>query len=180
MPVTVAFRVDRITEITGHLNFHWLYGLVRFRIGIPGTAKAGPHRKHKPSKKNGKLRSGPHAHGVFALLRQSAFRRRSIRFIKDVLRATHAHDLYFRLRIGLGDPADTGRLWALLGPVAGFAADLHSAEVSIEPEFMDPVLEVESHGEFRLIPLHFIALATAFVVSPEALCAWRTLRRRAA
>jgi hypothetical protein len=45
---------------------------------------------------------------------------------------------------------------------------------------MDPVLEVESHGEFRLIPLHFIALATAFVVSPETLCAWRTLRRSAA
>ena len=180
VPITVAFRVDRIKEITGQVRFHWLYGLVRFRIGIPGAAKDKPHRKQKPMKKTGKRRPVRNARSVFALLRQSAFRRRSIRFVNDILRTTHASDLYLRVRIGLGDPADTGRLWALLGPVAGIAANLRSAEVCIEPEFIDPVLEVESHGEFRLIPLQFIALATAFLVSPGTLRAWHTLRRSAA
>ena len=180
VPITVAFRVDRIKEIKGHVSFHWLYGLVGFRVGIPGAAKADPQLKRKPTEKTRKRRPGAHARGVFALLKQSAFRRRCIRFIKDVLRATHARGIYLRLRIGLGDPADTGCLWALLGPVAGIAANLRSAEVRIEPEFMDPVLEVESHGEFRLIPLQFIALVTAFVVSPGTLRAWRTLRQSAA
>jgi len=180
LPITVAFRVDRIKEIKGHVIFHWLYGLVRFRIGIPGTSKAEPHRKQKHTKKTRKRNPGAHARGVFALLKQSAFRRRAIRFIKDVLRATHAHDLYLYLRIGLGDPADTGCLWALLGPIAGIATNLRRAEVRIEPEFMDPVLEVESHGEVRLIPLQFIALAAAFVISPGTLHAWRTLRQSAA
>ena len=173
VPITVAFRIDRIKEIRGQVTFHWLFGLVRFQTGIPGAAKAEPQRKPKP----GKRRPGAHARGVFALLRQSAFWRRAIRFIKDLLHATHAHDLYLRVRIGLGDPADTGRLWALIGPVSGIAANLHSAEVYIEPEFMDSVLEVESHGEVRLIPLQFIALATAFAASPTTLRAWRTLRR---
>ena len=159
------------------MRFHWLFGVVRFRLGIPGATKAEPQRKQKPAKKTVKRRPGSNARDVFALLKQSAFWRRAIRFIKDLLRATHARDLYLRLRIGLGDPADTGRLWALLGPVAGIAANLQSAEVRIEPEFMDPVLEVESHGEVRLIPLQFIALATAFVVSPTTLRAWRTLHR---
>ncbi len=177
VPITVAFRIDRIKEIRGQVKFHWLFGLVRFQTGIPGAAKAEPQRTPKPGKITGKRRPGAHVRGVFALLRQSAFWRRAIRFIKDLLHAIHAHDLYLRLRIGLGDPADTGRLWALIGPVSGIAANLHSAEVCIEPEFMDSVLEVESHGEFRLIPLQFIALATAFAASPTTLRAWRTLRR---
>lgn len=177
VPITVAFRIDRIKEIKGQVSFHWFFGLVRFQIGIPGAAKAEPQHKRKPTKKTRKRKPGGNARGVFALLKQSVFRRRAIRFIKDVLRATHARDLYLRLRIGLGDPADTGRLWALLGPIAGIAKNLRSAEVRIEPEFMDLVLEVESNGEFRLIPLQFIALATAFVVSPTTLRAWRTLRQ---
>jgi len=175
----VAFRIDHIKEIKGQVSFQWLFGMVRFRIGIP-AAKAEPQRKRKPTKKTRKRKPGSNARGVFALLKQSAFRRRAIRFIKDVLRATHARDLYLCLRIGLGDPADTGRLWAFLGPIAGIATNLRSAEVRIEPEFMDPVLEVESHGEFRLIPLQFIALATAFVVSPVILSALLTLRQSAA
>jgi hypothetical protein len=177
VPITVAFRIDCIKEIKGQLSFHWLFGLMRFRISIPGGTKAEPQHKLKPAKKVRKRKRGGAARGVFALLKESAFRGHAIRFIKDVLRVTHARDLYLRLRIGLGDPADTGRLWALLGPIAGIAATLRRAEVSIEPEFIDPMLEVESHGEFRLIPLQFIAMVTAFVVSPTTLCAWRTLRQ---
>ncbi len=178
VPITVAFKIDRIKEIKGQVDFHWFFGLVRFRVGIPGAAKPEPQRKQKkPTKKTSERKPGCNASGVYALLKQPAFRRRAIRFIKNVLRATHARDIYLRLRIGLGDPADTGRLWALLGPVASIATNIRSAEVRIEPEFMDPVLEVESHGKFRLIPLQFIALATTFVMSPTTLRAWRTLRQ---
>lgn len=180
VPITVAFRINRIEEIKGQLNFQWLFGLMRFRISIPGTAKAEPKHKQKPTKKTRKRKVVGCARGVFALLKQSAFRSYAIRFIKDVSRATHAHDLYLRVRIGLGDPSDTGRLWSLLGPIASIVTNLRSAEVRIEPEFIDPMLEIESHGEIRLIPLQFIALVTVFVVSPTTLRAWRTLRQSTA
>ena len=97
-----------------------------------------------------------------------------------MLRATHGRDLFLRLRIGLGDPADTGRLWAVVGPVAGLAQNLRSAVVRIEPEFMDPVFEVESHGQFRLVPIQLIALTAAFVLSPTMLRVWRQLRQESA
>jgi len=169
--------MERIKEFNGHVIFHWLFGLARFRIGIPGAVKAFPRHKKKPREKTKKRKQDGNVRVVITLLKQSAFRRRAIRFIKGLLCAAHARDLYLRLRIGLDDPADTGRLWGFLGPVAGIATNLRSAEVRIEPEFMTPTLEVESHGEFRLIPLQFIALAIAFMLSPATLQAWRKLRR---
>jgi hypothetical protein len=176
-PITVVFRIDRIKETKGQLSFRWLFGLVRFRFGIPGAAKPKLQRKRKSTERIKERKPGSNARAILNLLKQSVFRRHAIRFIKDMLRAIHARGLYLRLRIGLGDPADTGRLWALLGPIAGIATNLRSAEVRIEPEFMDPVLEVESHGEFRLVPLQFIALAIAFMVSPTTLRAWCVVRQ---
>jgi hypothetical protein len=177
VPITVVFRVDRLDEIKGQLGFRWLFGLVRFQSGIPGADRTKPRRDGKPVKKINERKAGRNARGMFSLMRQSDFRRHAIRFIRNLLRAIHARSLYLHLRIGLGDPADTGRLWALVGPVAGVAANLRNAEVHLEPEFMEPVLEIESHGEIRLVPLQFIALAVAFVVSPTTIRAWYALRQ---
>jgi hypothetical protein len=54
---------------------------------------------------------------------------------------------------------------------------IHSAEVRIEPEFTAPVLELESHGEFHLIPLQIIAIVITFAGPSAILLAWRRLRR---
>jgi hypothetical protein len=177
VPISVAFRLDRIKEINGQVIFYWFFGLVKFRIGIPRAVKAVTRHPKKIRGKTKKHKPGDKVRVVIALLKQSAFRRHVTRLIKDLLCAAHARDLYLRLRIGLGDPADTGRLWGFLGPVAGIATNLRFAEVLIEPEFMAPALEVESHGKLRLIPLQLIALATVFMLSPVTLQAWRTLRR---
>jgi hypothetical protein len=177
VPMTVAFRIDRIREIRGHVILYWFFGLLRFRINIPGVAKAVSSRKRKPGAKKEKHKLGVNGHTFFALVQQSALRRRILRFIKSFSGAAHGRDLYLRLRVGLGDPADTGRLWGFLGPLDGIAANLRHAEVRIEPEFVDSALELESHGEFRLVPLQFVALTAAFMLSPEIFQAWRTLRR---
>ena len=176
-PISVAFRIERIKAIKGHMVLHWLFGLVRFNIGIPGSIKAIPKHPKKPSKKTKKRRQGDNVRVAIALLKQSTFRRRAFQFIKDILCAVHARDFSLRLRIGLGDPADTGHLWGFLGPVAGVAKNLSSAEILIEPEFIASALEVESQGKFRIIPFQLIALVTAFLFSPTTLQALRLLYR---
>lgn len=181
VPVDVAFRFERIEEFKGHVAIRWLFGLIRFHIDVPNAVKsARPHPKpepvaaavrKKPAARNGRL-------NVLAALGQAAFRRRIYRFARDLLRAAHARQLFLHLRLGLGDPADTGRLWGFVGPLAALAQSLRNANVHIEPEFMDPVLELRTHGRFMLIPLQFLALATAFALSPASIRAWRTLKRR--
>ncbi len=180
VPLTVVFSIHRIKVTEGHVRFRWLFGLVRFQLRIPQADRPGPLPQPTPGKKAKpprQTRKKVNARGIVSLLKQPAFRRRLYRFIRDILRATHARNLFLRLRIGLGDPADTGRLWAVIGPVAGMAQNLRSAAVCIEPEFIDPVFEVESHGQFRLVPIHFIALMVAFMLSPTMLPAWRRLFR---
>ncbi|MCI0504815.1 MAG: DUF2953 domain-containing protein [Gammaproteobacteria bacterium] len=179
-PVELAFRIDRIRQIHGQAHIRWLFGLVRFSVEVPGIAK--PKKTKEKRRPAAAKKSGPHeqksgSSKLFAVLKQSPFRRRLFRFIKDLLRATHSQELYLRLRVGLGDPADTGQLWALLGPIAALAANMPVAVVRIEPEFMNPVFEFQSHGKFRLSPLEIIALTIAFVLSPPSLRAWRTLRQ---
>ena len=177
VPLSVAFSIHRIGETTGFVRFWWLFGLVRYQLCFPRDAKpktqgaSPPKKKAKPAGKKGG------AGRALTLIRQQGFRRRVVKFVRDMLRATHGRDLFLRLRIGLGDPADTGCLWAVVGPVAGLAQTLQSIVVRIEPEFMDPVFEVESHGQFRLVPIQFFALSAAFLLSPTMLGAWRQLRR---
>ena len=178
VPLTVVFSIHRIEETEGYIRFRWLFGLVRIQLRIPRPAKAppppAPREKAKPP---GRRRQKGSAGRVFSLIREPAFRQRVYKFIHDMRRATHARDLFLRLRIGLGDPAATGRLWAIVGPVAGMAQNFRSVAVRIEPDFIDPVFEVESHGRFRLVPIQFIALTVAFVLSPTMLRAWWRLCR---
>jgi hypothetical protein len=178
VPLAVEFSVHRIEKTQGVVRFRWLFGLVRFQLRIPEDFKSAKEPLPGSKNKKAKLRKkGTGSGRLFSLVRQRRFRGRVYKFIRDVLRATHARDLFLRLRIGLGDPADTGCLWALVGPVAGLARNLRSATVRIEPEFVDPVLEIESHGRFRLIPIQLIALTAAFLLSPTMLGAWRQLRQ---
>ncbi len=174
--------MEHVERFKGQISISWLFGILRFRINLPGGSQAKTETKRKTKKKSEKKPKKPKSRtggsNVLAVIKQRAFRRRVLRFFRDLLRAAHSHDFTFRMRLGTGDPADTGRLWAFFGPVNALAQNLRHAEISFEPEFVDPVFEFESSGRFRFIPIQFIAITVAFVVSRPSLRAWRTLRQQ--
>lgn len=180
VPLTVMFSVSRTAEFQGQVRFRWLFGLVRFQARIPAAHKAlarsRPVSREKARSKKRRKKAGG-GRRVLSLVRQPRYRRHVLKFLRAFLRAAHARDLFLRLRIGLGDPADTGLLWAVVGPVAGLVRNIRVAEVRIEPNFVDPVFELESRGQFWLVPIQFLALIVAFLFSPTTLRAWRQLRR---
>ncbi len=176
VPVEAAFRFEGIEAFTGQITICWLFGLVRIRIPVPGVRERPP----KPAAEREAARKRPRRKGrpaaVLAVLRQTAFRRRAYRLVEDLVRAAHVSQLRLRMRLGLGDPADTGRLWAVVGPLNAAAQGVRGAEVRIEPEFVDPVLEFRAEGRLLLVPLRILAMAVSFAFSPPSIRAWRILK----
>jgi len=179
VPLEVVFRCRGIEAVEAQVAMRWLFGLVRFRFRVPDRAKH--HRRPTPVEEGPECKraqggeKGRRAN-LLAVIRQQDFRRRAYRLARDLLRATRLRQLGLRLRLGLGDPAETGRLWAVVGPLNAMAQNLRNADVRIEPEFVDPVLEFDAHGRILLVPLQLLTLLIAFALSPAAIRAWRVLR----
>ncbi|MDH5392449.1 MAG: DUF2953 domain-containing protein [Gammaproteobacteria bacterium] len=187
VPVSLSFCFSSEQQKQGFIHFKWLFGLVNFKTNFPDETESvsdntqAQTQKEKPVKtKPAKTKAAKATHdtrGFVTLLKQSSFRRHIMRFIKQLLRASHARDLYLRLRIGLGEPADTGMLWAVMGPVSSLLRNLQGASIELEADFIDAVLEIEGQGQFHLIPLQFIALVIMFILSPTTIRAWNTVRQ---
>ena len=174
IPVTVQFHVSRRQILEQDVRLHWAFGLVR--VSIPRdkpTSKPAPEKKSDP-RSDRSTTSRRKKRDVVGALRQRRFRRRIIRFVGDLWRAIQKRDLRLCLRIGLGDPAETGRLWAIVGPIAGMLAAAREMSISIEPEFDDATFELDTSGHLRLIPVQVVYLTMALLLSPAF---WQGMRR---
>ncbi len=177
VPVNVDFRVEGMTSLSGQVGVRWIFGLVRIRFPFPRSG--GPGRRPEEESRGARARDGSEHRGrgrsVLAALRQAAFRRRVYRLVGELLRAIHVHRVRLRMRLGMGDPADTGLLWAVMGPVNA-VAQWRDADVRVEPDFLEPVLEFHAEGGVEIVPLRIVLLAICFALSPPTIRAWRTLR----
>lgn len=174
IPLTLTFRVSWQQEFRNDIRLHWAFGLVRVRLSPPQTGAPAPEGEGREQKIKPAGRSPGKQLHVLAAIRQRRFRRRIARYIGAMWRAVHKKDVSLRVRVGLGDPADTGQLWAIVGPVAGLLASVREASISIEPEFIDTTLELDSRGSLRIVPLQMIYLSAALFLSPSF---WQGIRR---
>ena len=69
-------------------------------------------------------------------------------------------------RIGMEDPADTGRIWGLVGPLGMI---LSETDIRLEPVFDDTCLCFRAAARVRLIPGQLMALLLGFLLSPAVL-----------
>lgn len=174
VPVTVTFHVTWPEVFDNDIRLQWAFGLVRKRFptgkaAIPPTEDPrGKHITPRPQRSSGKKLN------VFAAVWQKGFRQRVIRYIGDLWRAVQKRDVRLHVRLGLGDPADTGQLWAVLGPISGLLANVPDASIRLEPEFQDATVELDSSGFIRLIPLQLVYLTAALFLSPQV---WQGLRQ---
>ena len=147
-----------------------LFGAVRLPMGSKARSKPEQPRKgHKA--KEGHRRSGPGR--ILAMLQTEGFPGRVLQLAKDIFRRIHIGDLSLDARLGLGDPADTGRLWGVVGPLAVMLATSRAMQVSVQPVFAAEVFEYQGRGHLSVIPLQVLALFLAFALSPVTLRALR-------
>lgn len=166
MPVTLTYQLFWEQTLSANVRLNWAFGLVRTDVS-PDLAKSKsdkPEAARKKAARRGKSKA--RKPDVLAAIRQPSFRRRILRFMSDMWRAIHKKNVQLRVRLGLGDPAETGQLWAVLGPLSGLFASRRDIRIVIEPDFVDTTLEVNSSGTLRLIPLQFVFLMLGLLFSP--------------
>lgn len=174
VPVTLKFQMSWRQALQGDIRLLWLFGLVRLRLAIPHLKLPSQEAK-KATRKISRIERSPRkSKNQFAVIWQRPFRQRMLRFIRDFWHAVHKRDVNLRIRIGLGDPADTGQLWAVVGPAAGMLSNVQEASIEIAPEFFDTTFELDSSGNIRFIPLQMIYLAAALIFSPAV---WHGIRQ---
>lgn len=173
VPVNLTYRLSWQKKLQGRARLYWLFGLVRVRLaptGVKQTSTGGKQLESPVEPESKPVRTNLRP---FAALRQQSFRQRILRFVREIWNAFQKQDVYLRIRIGLGDPAETGQLWALFGPLSGLLANIENASVELEPEFIDAVFELDSSGKISVIPLQLVYLALGLLCSPSF---WRGLK----
>lgn len=172
VPVDLAFRLRISAGFEGRLTIGWLFGLIRIpvRLGGERSKKKAEKRRKKRVRKAKKPRRG--GRPVFL---SGEFWRWLLGLLRRLLARIHVYRLFLSVNLGLDDPADTGRLWGGVGPVAAMLAAIPLADVRIQPNFEEAALLVESEGEIRIYPLAIIATVVATALSPAT---WRVFRKQ--
>ena len=174
IPVVLTFQVSRQQAFQGDITVLWFFG--RVRVKRPLSRSKGFASKDKVSEKQTRRfpRSSDKNQNAFAVLKEQIFRRRIIRFFGDFWYAIHMENVRLRVLIGLGDPAETGQLWAFVGPVAGMLASIQKASIEVEPDFSSARFELDGTGCVRFMPLHIIYLVVGLFLSPTF---WQGMRQ---
>lgn len=174
VPVTLTFQVSLQQEFRRDISLLWLFGLVRLRLSPP-KPKSTISNGGKQAQKQGRTgRSFRHKRNIHAVVRQKSFRRRLSKFIRDLWHAVQKKDICMHIRIGLDDPADTGQLWSVVGPVAGIFANTNEASIEIEPDFLSETFTLDGSGNIRLVPLRMIFLFAGILLSPPV---WQGIKQ---
>lgn len=189
VPVDLSLRIRRRRRLHARGRARWLFGLVEVPLGRAGEAEepsataAEPEdrpaddERSTPDRKRarGRRRTSP-ARRVLAALRTPGFPGRLVRLLPDLVRRIELRQLRVRMRIGRDDPADTGMLWGLLGPVSAILA-ANGADVVLSPDFQRAVLVMDATAGLRVVPIRLLGGVLGFLLAPVTLRAgWAAAR----
>ena len=174
VPLNMVFRLDVDGRPRFRMRLVWLFGLVSKEITKakkkPEEERRVAEGKRKPGKRRVKART------IFKILRTRGLLGQVKRLLKDILRRLKIRDLTADITVGLGDPADTGLLFAVIGPATFFLGSSHVHEIRVQPSFKDEaVFEGYLSGALRLLPIQLVIPFLRFVFSLATIRVVKTL-----
>ena len=137
----------------------WLFGLI---------SKEVSRREKKPEKKE-RRRKRPNLRTIIEILSAKSFLRQLQRLIRDIFWRLELKRLECDLRLGFDDPADTGFLFAVIGPITVFLGNSLFRHIRIEPSFERAVFQGYAHGVIRVRPIKLALPLIRFIFSLSAI-----------
>ena len=112
-----------------------------------------------------------------AVLRARGFSGRLLLLARRLLQSVQVRDVDVEFQVGTGDPAETGLLFAVIGPSVALARSGFSPNIRIEPNFVEETFEGHARGAARVYPIKLIPSLIAFALSPATFRGVKALRR---
>ena len=160
IPLDLSLRLDVNGRISFQTRLVWFFGLLSKKISKKEKKKKVKQKKVKDK------RCGINK-ALFFLRTKGLIKRVKI-LIKDVFNSLNIRQLKANFIIGLDNPADTGLLFAYVGPASVFLNNSKKYSISIEPSFEDEaILKGYIHAVIRLIPLRVVISLLRFIFSPS-------------
>lgn len=180
VPLDMALQVSVPGKPRLQVKLVWLFGLVSKKI----TGRKKPEeKKKKVVKDKEKPRKEKRRFGdLFKILRTRGLLRQVKVLLRDLLGCLKIRDLIADFRVGLGQPADTGLLFALIGPTTSWLSTSFHHQIRVQPSFTDEAtFEGHLSGAVRLRPIQLVipllkfifSLATIRVIKKLVLTKWK-------
>ena len=171
IPVDLTLTYERGESSRSRMRIGWLFGLIGKELG---GEKRGRERKPKKMKAKMGRRSFPES---LAVLRARGFAGRLFLLAKRLVRLVQVRDLDIDFHLGTGDPAQTGLLYGIIEPSVDLARSRLSANIKIEPNFVEETFEGHARADLRVYPIKLIPPLIAFALSPATFRGIRAMRR---
>ena len=159
VPVDLTFSLEKGEGVRSRLRIGWLFGLVGKDLGGKGK-KLKPEMPKKPAGTRRRSSRPP-----LAMLRKRGLLAHSLKLARRLLRTIRVRELELDLEVGLGNAAETGRLFALVGPVLASARSISSFNINVEPDFHEETLRGHFSGSVRAYPIRLVPPVILFVLS---------------
>ncbi len=156
VPLDLAFHLDVHGRTRFSLKLVWLFGLVGKELG---------RRKKKAKPKKDKEKKGG-ARKALKILRTKGLLKQLKVLVTDVFNSLSIRQLRANFRIGFDNPADTGLLFAFIGPAFVFFSPPDRYNINIRPSFEnEAILEGHMQAVVRLLPIRLVIPLLKFVFS---------------
>lgn len=174
IPVRIELVADPVARPRYQFRIVWLLGIVR----IDSSSTAAAQGERAPRSTTGARRArGSWSFGrIMAFVRASGGTQRMLDLLRDVLASLRPRLEFLRIEFGLDDPADTGRAYAILGPLAAWVA-LRYGPMLLVPSFAAPAFTLVGRASFTVVPLQTLAILLGYALSPTTLHALYVAQR---
>lgn len=160
----MTFHMEAYGRPKFRMRLLWLFGLVSKELG---KGKRKPEEKErvaegKPKHRKRRIR----ATTILQILRTKGLLRRLGGLLRDTISRLSIKEFRANFRVGLDDPADTGLLFAVIGPATFFLSSSWHNQIRVEPSFEDEaVFEGYLYGTVRLRPIQLVPPFIRFIFS---------------
>jgi hypothetical protein len=182
VPLELAFQAEVPGKPRASFRLLWFFGLVG--KGITGK---GEQREKAVTKKPEKVKKRKRRFkDAFVVLRTKGLFKQFLVLIRDLLRCLKIKNLDADIRVGLGNPDDTGMLFAFVGPPVALLGSSVPCSIKVRPAFEDEVtFEGHARGKIRLRPIQLFppvlkflfSLATFRLLKNFAMSRWKRRRK---